>query len=167
MKIVDKLLGKKSFVDEAKKLGVNIGKNVIIAEGIDWGTEPYLISIGDDSLVSLRVTFINHDGSINVLRNLKNDHTMDIIKPIKIGKNCFIGAESLILYGTNIGDNVIVGARSLVKGELESGFVYAGSPAKKICTVEEFYKKHEGDILHTKQLSPEEKEKFLRDKYLS
>ena len=54
-----------------------------------------------------------------------------------IGNNVFIGMRSIILQGTNIGDNVIIGAGSVVSGKVESNSVYAGNPAKKICSLEE------------------------------
>lgn len=49
----------------------------------------------------------------------------------------FIGMRSIILQGTNIGDNVIIGAGSVVSGRVESNSVYAGNPAKKICSLED------------------------------
>lgn len=49
---------------------------------------------------------------------------------IVIGNNVFIGAQSVILPGAIIGDNVIVAANSVVKGKLESGNLYGGSPCK-------------------------------------
>ena len=49
----------------------------------------------------------------------------------------FIGMRSIILQGANIGDNVIIGAGSVVSGKVESNSVYAGNPAKKICSLEE------------------------------
>lgn len=51
---------------------------------------------------------------------------------ILIGSNVFIGAQVTLLPNTIIEDNVVVGANSVVKGRLESGWVYAGSPARKI-----------------------------------
>lgn len=51
---------------------------------------------------------------------------------IVLGSNIFIGAQCIILPDTTIEDNVIVGANSLVKGTLQSGYVYAGNPARKI-----------------------------------
>ena len=58
-----------------------------------------------------------------------------------IGNNVFIGMRSIILAGANIGDNVIIGAGSVVTGIVESYSVYAGNPAKKICSLEEYKKK--------------------------
>lgn len=49
----------------------------------------------------------------------------------------FIGMRSITLQGTTIGDNVIIGAGSVVFGKVESNSVYAGNPARKICSLDE------------------------------
>ena len=56
-----------------------------------------------------------------------------IIKRVKIGKNCLIGGHSVVAPGTILQDNVLLGALSStqVSQELESGWVYMGSPAQK------------------------------------
>ena len=54
-----------------------------------------------------------------------------ILKPVKISSNVWIGDNSCIL-GVTIEENVIVGAGSVVTHDLESGFIYAGNPARKI-----------------------------------
>ena len=58
-----------------------------------------------------------------------------------IGKNVFIGMNSVILMGAAIGDNVIVGAGSVVSGSIPSNSVCAGNPAKVICSLEQFLDK--------------------------
>lgn len=52
--------------------------------------------------------------------------------PIKIGDNCFIGMNSIILKGTTIGNNVVVGAGSVVHGTFPDNCIIAGNPAKII-----------------------------------
>lgn len=51
---------------------------------------------------------------------------------IRIGNNVFIGAGVIVLPGAVIGDNVVVAAGSVVKGELAPGWLYAGQPARKV-----------------------------------
>ncbi|PLR76022.1 hypothetical protein CU633_17840 [Bacillus sp. V3-13] len=128
-------------------------KGVILYNSVNLGGEPYLISIGKNTLIAPNVTFINHDESKRVAQNIRNSdvyynsYKTGMFGKITIGENCFIGYESLILPNTKIGNNVIVGARSVVKGNLESGFVYAGSPVKKICSIDEYYEKIKDKIV--------------------
>lgn len=56
---------------------------------------------------------------------------------IRIGNNVFIGSHCIVLPGTVINDNVVIAANSLVNGILESGFVYGGSPVKKLKSIYE------------------------------
>jgi len=53
-------------------------------------------------------------------------------KDVSIGDNVFIGAHTVILPGTTIEDNVVVGAGSVVKGYLDPNSIYAGAPCRKI-----------------------------------
>ena len=62
-----------------------------------------------------------------------NDASLQLItNPITIGKNSFIGARAMILPGVCIGDQVIVGAMSVVSKDVPDHQVVAGNPAKKI-----------------------------------
>lgn len=63
-------------------------------------------------------------------KGLNKEHTKR--KPIVIGDDCFIGANSIILKGTKLGNNVIVGAGSVVHGEWPDNCIIAGNPAKLI-----------------------------------
>jgi acetyltransferase-like isoleucine patch superfamily enzyme len=56
----------------------------------------------------------------------------DYSLPIRIGSNVWIGRGTIILPGVDIGDNVVIGANSVVRGKLRSGCLYAGVPAKYI-----------------------------------
>ncbi|MBR4888527.1 MAG: acyltransferase, partial [Clostridia bacterium] len=62
---------------------------------------------------------------------------------VKIGNNVFIGADSIVLCNTRIGDNVIIGVGSVVTKDIPSNSVYAGNPAKYVCSFEEYTKKHQ------------------------
>jgi maltose O-acetyltransferase len=53
----------------------------------------------------------------------------------------FIGAESVVLPGVTIGDNVIIGANSTVTHDIPEGTVAVGTPARVICTLEEYLTK--------------------------
>ena len=58
-------------------------------------------------------------------------------EPIEIGEDCFIGANSIILKGTKLGNNVIVGAGSVVHGTFPDNCIVAGNPAKIIKKINE------------------------------
>ena len=133
-----------SYEKYARKRGVNIGKNCKLLGRPNFGTEPYLITLGDHVCVGGTGTqFITHEGAHWVLKGKdpeKYRHTFGYGR-IVVGNNVYIGARCTILRGVTIGDNVIIGACSLVNKDLESGGVYAGVPAKRICSVEEWSKK--------------------------
>lgn len=69
---------------------------------------------------------------------------------IRIDDNVFVGANTIILANCHIGSNCIIGAGTLVNKSLESGFVYAGVPAKKICTFENFIEKRKQQVRYPK-----------------
>lgn len=51
---------------------------------------------------------------------------------VKLGKNVWVSSSVNILKGVNIGDNSVVGCGSVVTRDIESGYLYAGVPARKI-----------------------------------
>lgn len=81
-----------------------------------------------------------HDWSYSVVARVYND-APGKQSITSIGDNVFIGMNSIILMGSNIEDNVIIGAGSVVSGRIEKNSVYAGNPARKICSLDEYYKK--------------------------
>lgn len=123
--------------------GAKIGENTRFVSPnrctIDPGRLDY-IEIGDNCAFS-GVSILAHDYSWYTLLGSCNDLLPDPGGRVVIGNNCFIGYQALILKGTTIGDNVIIGARSVVKGNVPSNTVWAGVPARQICTIEEFYQK--------------------------
>ena len=64
-------------------------------------------------------------------------------KEINIGDNVFIGMRTIVLPGTTIGDDVVIGAGSVVKGAIPGGTVWAGNPARMIQTTKEYRSKLE------------------------
>ena len=152
-------------IEEAKKNGMNVGKNVSFIDTPNFGSEPYLISIGDDTTISFDVVFVNHDGGTRVVRKLPNQNKETVIYgKIKIGNNSFIGCRTTLLPNVTIGDNVIIGAGSVVTRDIPSNSVACGVPCKVICTIDEYIKKHENDFEYMVSLPFEEKKKYLLEK---
>lgn len=100
-----------------------------------------LISMGDNVWIASGVSFITHDVIHCVLNNCGDEKTFrENIGCIDIKDNVFIGSNSTILPNVTIGPNTIVGAGSLVNKSLMRG-VYAGVPAKFICSFEDIVEK--------------------------
>lgn len=95
----------------ARKLGVKIGSGCRIYS-VEFGSEPFLISIGDNVTITAGVKFITHDGSSWLMRDEKGRRFY--FQPIQIGNNVFVGMNSIIMPGVKIEDNVIVAAGSVV-----------------------------------------------------
>ena len=144
----------------------NLGKNVDIVGGANFGSEPYLITIGDNTTISFDCAFVTHDAATRVIRHLPGFNKETVIYgPINVGKNCFIGCRSVILPNVNIGDNCIIGAGSVVNKDIPSNSVAAGVPCKVICTLDEYIEKHKDDFMYIVSKPFEEKKKILLDKF--
>jgi acetyltransferase-like isoleucine patch superfamily enzyme len=129
----------KTRVYLARRLGVRIGSNCQLYY-CNLSTEPYLISIGNNCKVTYGVTFMTHDGAKWVLEQ-KGDFEGTKFGPITILDNSFIGVNSIIMPNVAIGPNSIVGAGSIVTKDVPPNTVYAGNPARFICTYEEYLEK--------------------------
>lgn len=119
------------------KMGMKVGKNFARLHGVILDpAHCWLIEIGDNVTMAPRVHVLTHDAS--------TVHHFGYAKVgrVKIGNNVFIGAETVILPNVTIGDNVIVGANSTVTHSLSKNSVYAGNPAKKISSMEDFLEKN-------------------------
>ena len=60
-----------------------------------------------------------------------------IPKPIKIGKNVWIGSNAAVLPGVTIGDNAVIGAGAVVTKDVPANRIAAGVPAKVIKRINE------------------------------
>ena len=117
-------------------MGMKVGKNFNRLHGVILDpAHCWLIEIGDNVTMAPRVHILCHDASTKQFLNYTK------IGRVTIGDNVFIGAESVVLPGVTIGSNVIVGANSTVTHNIPDHSVAAGSPAKVICTLEEYLEK--------------------------
>ena len=149
-----------------RELGCKVGDKTRFVGKLDKiGSEPYLIEIGKDCLISDNVYFHTHDGGVKVLNSLGywGKETCDRMARIRVGNNCFIGSGARIMMGVIIGDNCIIGANSVVTKSIPSGSVAAGMPAKVICSIDEYFKKNteRGYFYITTAMKADEKKAFL------
>lgn len=104
---------------------VNIGENTIIYSSKNAG-----VSIGDNTQIAAQCYIIDMDHGTDkgtLIRNQKNNS-----KSINIGNDVWIAANCTILKGSNISDGAIIGAKSLVKGNIKENSISIGIPAKHI-----------------------------------
>lgn len=119
----------------ARSLGVKIGRDCLIATR-SWGSEPFLIEIGNHVFVTVGVSFVNHDGGVWVFHG--EIPTFDVFGKIRIGDNTYIGNNATILPGVTIGANCVIGACAIVTKSIPDDSVVAGSPARFICSTDAY-----------------------------
>src|SRR5690606_17596805 len=118
-----------SPVEFARSVGVTVGENCRLYIN-SFGSEPWLISIGNKVTITTNVLLLTHDGSTWLVEDKKGRR--QLYRRIIIGNNVFIGKNSIILPGVKIDDNVIVAAGSVVTKSVPSGKIVGGNPAKII-----------------------------------
>jgi carbonic anhydrase/acetyltransferase-like protein (isoleucine patch superfamily) len=132
-----------SYIHWLRKKGVTIGEGTYFYSpqhiSIDI-TRPYAVKIGNNVHIASGVNILTHGFDWSVLKGLYND-VVGSFGEVVIGNNVFIGSRATILKGCHIGDNVIVGAGSVVTKDLASNAVYVGNPARRLCSIEEYYQK--------------------------
>ncbi len=155
----------KSLTQIYRKKGMEIGADCRLYS-TDFGSEPYLVHIGNHVTITDNVKFVTHDGGVWVVRYLREQFKdVDLIGQIWIGDNVFIGNNAVILPGVTIGENTIVAAGCIVAKSLEANSVYGGVPAKKICSIEAYINKNQQFFCSTKNMDPDQKRRFyLSDK---
>lgn len=163
--LIKNFLIKLNPVGYARSIGVILGKNTFIIDlqSATFGSEPYLVQLGDNVEVTSGVRFITHDGGVWVGR--KQFPEIDVIAPIKVGSNVFIGINTIILPGVTIGDNVVIGAGSIVTRDVESNTVVAGVPAKIIKSTGQYLEESLERSLDIHLMSRQEKKSFLMQIY--
>ena len=149
-----------------RKEGVVIGMSCEIYSTADFGTEPYLIRIGDHVRINSGVTFVTHDGGAWVIRGVKADYlNVDLFGPIIVGNNVHIGTNAIIMPGVTIGNNCVVGCGAIVTKSIPDNSIAAGVPARIIESLSEYIEKNSSRFDYCKSLSKEQKAKYLRGKY--
>jgi maltose O-acetyltransferase len=129
LRVVQRLRGQLN-VDRLVARGLQIGRGTFVAHDayLDPG-HPWLISIGNDSGLSPRAIVLVHDASMR--RHI--DYTL--IAPVVIGDRVFVGAGAIILPGTRIGNDSVVAAGAVVRGDIPPWSMVVGNPGKVVSDV--------------------------------
>lgn len=110
------------YLQKVWKHNVDITSRISFSAFLDR-TTPQNIFIGKYSLVARGAMILSHD------------YTRGAYLKTRIGDNCLIGANAIILPGVTIGNNVVVGAGSVVTKDIKSNSMAAGNPAKIIRSI--------------------------------
>ncbi len=116
-------------VEMARKMGVKVGSNCRFFS-YSFFSEPYLVEIGNNVIISGRVVFLTHDGSVYLFR--KRDEVGGLFGRITVGDNCFIGMGAIIQRNVKIGNNCVVGAGAVVRKDVPDNSVVMGNPAEVV-----------------------------------
>ncbi|WP_075559397.1 acyltransferase [Parabacteroides timonensis] len=101
---------------------VKIGRNVTVMNNALFMAAGG-ITIEDDVLVAANVQIISNNHDLH-------DHAVLTCKPVRLKRNCWIGAGATILPGITVGENAVVGAGAVVTKDVEDNTVVGGNPAK-------------------------------------
>lgn len=141
---------------------IKIGNNIRFTGMPKWGSEPYLIEIGNSVTITQNVVFHTHDGGVGILRSKYPG--INVFGKIKVGNNVFIGSNSIILPGVIIGDNVVIGTGSVVTKNIPDNVVAAGVPARIIKSIEKYEEDSLKKAIFVTTSNPKEREIIiLRD----
>lgn len=169
LKIKIKLANKSSDskVKYLRGQGANIGDGTrLVCQVSSFGSEPYLISVGKKCLFSAGIHLITHDGGVKVLSDLEyfKGERMDIIAPIVIGDNVYIGTGVYVMPGVTIGNNVVIGAGAIVTRDIPDNSVAVEIPCRVIKSIDEYYRGAvEKARLHpTAQMPSDEKKAYFQ-----
>lgn len=142
-------------------------KGVVIGDGVEiygaslstFGSEPYLVTIGDQVTISHGVDFITHDGGLRVARDKYPGAYL--YERIHIGDRCFLGAHTILLPGARVGPGSVIGSGSIVSGEIPADVVAMGAPARPVKRVEDYIQGKRHLWIDTRGMGAEEKRRIL------
>lgn len=133
------------YIKYLRHIGIEIGEDVTFLNPktiyLDT-TRPSLLSIGMGTRINPYVTILTHDAVAKTFRRIYNDW-LPSSGMVKIGKNVYIAQHCTIMKGVTIGDNCIIGYGSTVIKDIPANSVAVGTPAKVVCTIEEYYQKRQ------------------------
>lgn len=165
------IMSNNRYINLLRKDGVKIGDGCVIWKNVVFGSEPYLITIGDHCRITDGVKFVTHDGGLWTIRNVEKynpDHrNYDILKPIVVGNNVHIGWNTIIMPGVNIGNNVVIGCGAIVTKDIPDNTVAVGVPARVIENLDNYFEKNKSSFIDTTGMSYDEKRKAVMESLLN
>ena len=135
----------KMYLKHLRNKGMRIGSGTVLFNAkmttIDE-SDPQMIIIGKNVQITGGVVILSHDYGWAVTKAVYGD-VLGSVRPVSIGDNVYIGMNAMILAGSRIGSNVIIGANSVVSGTIPDNCVAVGSPCRKVYDIDEYHKKRQ------------------------
>lgn len=129
------------------KAGMKVGKGSLLFPAVEsFGSEPYLIHIGNNCIIANGVKFITHDGAIRIINKEEYKFINNKYGKIDIKDNVYIGENSIIMPNVTIGTNVCVLPGSVVYKNIPPDSVSGGNPACVKNTVENFVEYYNNEV---------------------
>ena len=123
MKLIRKIterVARRNPIKYARKIGVKVGNECRFTGNPRWGSEPWLIQVGNHVLLSAEVNFITHDAGTFLFRDTEEYKDVFKFAPIVIGPNSVVAAGSVV-------------TRSVPPGEVWGGTSSFHRNDKRVC----------------------------------
>ena len=165
-RLLNKIIKTINYEKYLRSQGVKIGTGCDIHKTSSFGSEPYLISIGNHVRINYGVCLITHDGGYWVLRDKASGFADEFRFADKFGKiiihdNVHIGTNAIIMPGVTIGKNSVVACGAVVTHDVPSNTIWGGVPARQIETLDEYAEKARSKSVPTKNMSYSQKKEYL------
>lgn len=138
-----------NYISFLRKKGINVGADCFFQSPkttmVDI-TRPNLVDIGSHCYFLENFLLLTHDNVSKVFGPLYHDFIPSSGK-VTIGNNVYFTRNCTVLKGVTIGDNCIIGFGSTVLHDIPANSVAAGTPAKVICSIDDYYKKRKIESL--------------------
>lgn len=137
------------FINFLRKKGIMIGDDCFFQSpktAVVDITRPLLVEIGNHCYFLENFTLLTHDNVAKVFGPIKHDFLPSSGRVV-IGNNVYFTRNCTVLKGVTIGDNCIIGYGATIVKSIPSNSVVAGTPARVICTVDEYYNRRKKDSL--------------------
>ena len=125
-------------IRHVRRRGLRIADDCRLEGMPDFGSEPYLVTIGRHVAIASEVSFITHDGGTHVFRERERYRKVIKYGRITVHDNCVLGHRVIVLPGVTIGPNSVVAAGAVVTRNVPPNVLAAGNPAVPVMSLDQY-----------------------------
>ena len=149
LKYMKAIRSSSNYVKYLRDRGISVGEDCFFQSPktatID-PTRPLLVDIGNHCYFLENFTLLTHDNITKVFGPLYNEY-IPSSGEVKIGDNVYFARNCTVLKGVTVGSNSIVGYGSTITKSTPPNSVIAGTPARVICSIDEYYKRRQKESI--------------------